>query len=168
MPVQTIDPTLPEPVRRFLESGARLEAIVLDDEGEWHHEGGGFENERLKALFHRSIRRTPGGTWVLDVPPFTYPIQVADTPYHVRSLRIEGEGPDERVVMRLSDDTEEVLAPGGLRHVEGRGFYCAVKDGAFQARFNRAATFALAPRLEGEEGSLWLRLGAGRTLVATS
>src|SRR5437879_3580541 len=98
LPAPGIDPTLPEPVRRFLAAGARLEPSVLDAEGRWHHEGGEFLNEKLQLLFHRSIGRTPGGTWVLVIPPFTYPIQVEDTPYHVRSLRISGAGAEEQVL----------------------------------------------------------------------
>jgi hypothetical protein len=167
-PSPSIDPTLPEPVRRFLQTGARLESIVLDAEGRWLHEGEVIENPRLRALFHRSIGRTSGGTWVLSIGPFTYPIQVEDTPYHVRSLRVEDEGEGgPRVMLRLSDDTEEALDPATLRlsQEEGRGLSCKVKGGAWEARLCRPAYLALAPRLVeggGEDGGYALELGGRR------
>lgn len=165
-PAPTIDPTLPEPVRRFLQAGARLESILLDPEGRWLHEGEVIENPRLRALFHRSIGRTSGGTWVLSIGPFTYPIQVADTPYHVRSLRIEkDQAGGERVMLRLSDDTEEALDPATLRlgQQEGR-LSCRVKGGEWEARLTRPAYLALAPRilLLEEDGGYALELGGRR------
>lgn len=162
-----IDPTLPEPVRRFLAAGARLESIVLDAEGQWRHEGEPFVNERLRDLFHRSIGRTEGGTWVLRIAPYTYPITVEDTPYHVRSLRLDGQGAAERALLRLSDGEEEALDPATLRLRQGR-LYCRVKGGAFEARFNRPAAYALLDRVEEPAaGEAALRLG-GRLLPLPS
>jgi hypothetical protein len=80
------DPGVPETVRRFLSGGAALEEIVLDPQGRWWHEGGAFENERLAELFHRSLRRTPMGTWLLEIAPYTYPVRVEGAPRFVRRL----------------------------------------------------------------------------------
>lgn len=63
------DTSLPEPVRRFLQSGATLESIYLDAEGRWFHQGEPFVNEALALLFTRSLVRTAGGTWMLSIPP---------------------------------------------------------------------------------------------------
>lgn len=162
------DPTLPDTVRRFLDSGAQLEVIALDDEGNWSHQGEPFENDKLKLLFHRSITRTEGGTWLLSIPPFSYPITVADTPYHVRTVDFR-RGPDgtEQVVLSLSDETEETLDPQTLRYVPGRGFYCRVKQGRFEARFNRPAYYTLADRVDGPaaDGTYTLALGSTRHVV---
>lgn len=154
-----IDQTLPEPVRQFLMSGGTLERIALDEEGRWTHQGEPFENEHLRALFHRSIERTGGGTWVLHIGPFIYPIEVADTPYHVRRLRLLGEGVDERAELGLSDGTEEVLDPLTLRYrADPPALYCGVKGGAHQARFNRAAYDELLQRLEEHHGQYGVRI----------
>lgn len=120
------DETLPLPVRQFLSAGGQLEQIVLDEEGLWSHQGEPFENPALIALFSRSLVRTPGGTWLVHVPPFSYPVEVRDTPYYVRSARCDGD----QVVLHLSDDSEERLDPATLRYVEGRGLYCRVKAGS--------------------------------------
>jgi hypothetical protein len=70
------DPSVPELLRRVLAAGAGLESIVLDERGQWHHDGEVFVNERLSRLFHRSLRRTSGGTWLVEVPPYSYPVTV--------------------------------------------------------------------------------------------
>lgn len=161
-----IDPTLPEVVQRFLASGAALESIRLDAAGNWWHQGGLFNNMRIAALFSRSIDRTAGGTWVLKIKPFTYPIEVEDTPYFVEKITFEGAGPsdpDERVSMSLSDESTEVLDPTTLTQDEGKGLSCAVKGGAFRARFKRPAYYALTERLhETEAGDFALEIAAAR------
>lgn len=160
------DTTLPEPVRRALLSGMPLERITLDDEGRWWHEGDPIDNPRIADLFHRSIERTAGGTYVLHIAPFTYPIEVKDTPYFVRYFALDGETPR----IRLSDGSEEVLDVKSLRYVAGRGFYCQVKSndkgGTFSARFNRPAYYALAEHLEEDGGGYVLVLGNTRTVIA--
>mgnify|MGYP000542467247 CR=1 FL=1 len=62
-----IDETLPELVQNFLKKGGKLESIRLHADGRWTHEGCDFENDRIVKLFSRSVGRTPGGTWVLEI-----------------------------------------------------------------------------------------------------
>lgn len=154
------DATLPAPVRQFLLSGGQLERIVLDAEGKWQHEGAPFENPALIALFNRSLRRTAGGTWVLHIPPFTYPIELGDTPYYVRSARYE----DGRIILHLNDESEQPLDPATLCYVEGRGLYCRVQGAAGgAARLLRPAYFALASQIAETADGFYLEL-AGRHL----
>lgn len=158
-----IDTTLPLVVQKFLASGARLESIKIDSEGRWWHEGGLFNNERISELFSRSIGRTEGGTWFLEVGPFTYPIEVEDTAFFVRSAVLTGGGPEdtsERVSIKLSDGTSETLDCATLSHSEGRGFSCLIKAGAYKARFGRSAFYTLTERLlETDDGGFALRIG---------
>ena len=158
------DPTLPAPVRQFLTAGGQLESIVLDDQGQWSHQGEPFLNQALSALFSRSLQRTKGGTWVLHIAPFSYPVTLADTPYYVRSARLS----DDAVHLGLSDDSQERLDPGTLRYVEGRGLYCRVKPEAapgFAARFLRPAYYALADHISEEAGGFFLRTDSERIAV---
>jgi hypothetical protein len=86
------DPEIPEAVRSFLGSGARLDRLALDALGRWSFQGGPVEHPRVVALFSRSVHRTSAGTWVLRVPPFTYPILVEGTGWFIRRLVVdEGE-----------------------------------------------------------------------------
>lgn len=160
------DPALPAAVRQFLAGGGQLERIVLSEEGQWSHQGEPFTNPALIALFNRSLQRTPGGTWLLHIPPFSYPIELADTPYYVRSARRDGE----RFLLDLTDDCEEVLQPATLRHVEGRGLYCRVKatpeaPAGYPARLLRPAYFALADCLHPAGEGFVLELGPEKSAV---
>jgi len=152
-----IDPTLPEMVQNFLRGGGKLEEIRLDGNGTWLHEGLRFENARVVQLFSRSVDRTEGGTWVLNVGRFTYPIVVDDVGFFVD--RADWEATPPRIF--LSDGSEEDLTTEGLRYAEGGRLYCPIKEGRFEARFKRSVYHAIADYLvEDDEGYL-LRLPAG-------
>lgn len=161
-----LDPGLPEPLRRALEGGAALERIELTAEGQWRHQGEAFANPGLIALFHRSIARTAGGTYVLSIPPFTYPITIADTPRFVRHVRLDGAA----VTLLLSDGSEQPLQPDTLAYVDGRGLYCRVRapDGSrWPARFLRPAYYALGEHLGEADGACFLDLPGQRISVPT-
>lgn len=86
------DPALPPFVRKLLAEGAPLEAIRLDGYGRWWHEGHPIDHPRVRALFHRSLARTEAGTWVLRVPPYTYPVLVDDVGHFVVRLIRDADG----------------------------------------------------------------------------
>ena len=158
-----IDPTLPEVVRRFLASGGVLESIRLDARGHWWHRGGAVENDRVLALFSRSVSRTPGGTWILQVGRFTYPIEVEDTPFFIASYRVDGEGEAEAITLTLRGGHTEILVADTLRYDEGLGLSCAVFGGAFRARFLRDPYHRLVERLVEVEGGYALAV-SGRQI----
>ena len=139
-----IDETLPDVVRDFLESGADLEEVRLNERGKWTHEGLDFENQRIIDLFSRSVDRTDGGTWVLEVGRFTYPITVEDVGFFVERVDRSTSPP----TLKLSDDTQEPLDPSTLDYQPGGRLYCTIKDGDFRARFKRTAYFQLAELME--------------------
>ena len=128
-----IDPTLPQVVQDFLRSGAKLETIRLDSRGNWTHEGSDFENTRVVSLFNRSVARTPGGTWVLEIAPFTYPITVDDTGFFVDHIDLNATPP----LLTLSDETTETLDPQTLHYQPEDTLYCTIKNGQYTARFKR-------------------------------
>ena len=154
-----IDETLPFVVQEFLRKGARLESIRLHANGRWSHEGLDFENPKIIDLFSRSVGRTDGGTWVLKIGQFTYPIEVEDTGYFVERTQVGGD----RVSLRLSDGTAELLDPSTLSYVPEGRLYCRVKGDGFRARFLRAAYYDLAEHIEESSNGWELRLA---TIVA--
>ncbi|RAL23586.1 hypothetical protein DL240_05350 [Lujinxingia litoralis] len=153
-PSPEIDPTLPEMVQDFLRAGGTLEEIRLDAGGTWLHEGLRFENERVVELFSRSVDRTEGGTWVLNVGRFTYPITVDDVGFFVERATWEEKEPR----VWLSDGTQETLNLDSLRYAEGGRLYCTIKDGRFKARFKRGAYHAIASYLDQDDRGFLLRL----------
>ena len=139
-----VDETLPDVVRDFLESGADLEEVRLNERGKWTHEGLDFENQRIIDLFSRSVDRTDGGTWVLEVGRFTYPITVEDVGFFVERVDRSTSPP----TLKLSDGTREPLDASTLDYQPGGRLYCTIKDGDFRARFKRTAYFQLAELME--------------------
>ncbi len=144
------DASLPPAIASALRANLQLERIELDAEGGFWHKGEPFQNEKLMALFHRSIHRTPGGTYLISIPPYSYPIVVAEAPRQVRHVRLVGDA----VMLLLSDGTEQQLAEESLCYVPGRGLYCLVDapDGQrWSARFLRPAYYELLAHLEEEQ-----------------
>jgi hypothetical protein len=134
---------LPAPEGRSRESTLRLDA-----QGRFWHDGALVEHAGLRAGLHRWIGRHPiDGRYVLSNGyDWTY-FTVDDAPFFVESVRLE---PD-RVVLMLSDGTEEAWRPERSRIGAGDALYTEVKDaapgGPFDAKFSRHAQAALAPVL---------------------
>src|SRR4029077_11553013 len=82
------------------------------------------------------------------------PVEDADTPFVV--VRAEHDG--DRLVIVLNDLAREALVPETLRFAENGTPYCTVKNGMFEARWSRAATYQLLQLVEpdgsGESGTL--------------
>ncbi|MFP4597358.1 MAG: hypothetical protein ACOC9J_05205 [Persicimonas sp.] len=157
-----IDETLPEVVKNYLRQGYELEEIRLDATGKWTHEGLDFENPNLIDLFTRSVDRTEGGTWVLEVGPFTYPITVEDTGFFVERIDLSQSPP----LLKLSDETAEPLDPTTLEYKPEGRLYCTVKDGEFRARFKRPAYYALAEQFVEEDGKVAVEIDGERYPLA--
>ena len=158
-----IDPTLPEVVRQFLASGKKLEEIRLHDTGRWTHEGCDFENPRVIKLFSKSVQRTPGGTWVLSIGRFTYPITVDDCGFFVERI---DHTPDGTILLTLSDDTQEVLDPHTLRYEDDGKLTCLIKAGHFRARFKKDAYYKLLEDLQSDDsGHTFTLTIAGQTVT---
>ena len=92
-----VDRTLPEVVQKFLVGGGKLESIRLHADGKWTHEGCDFENDRIVKLFSRSVNRTEGGTWVLEIGRATPIVARRDRPelldHQTRTIGQESELP---------------------------------------------------------------------------
>ena len=145
-----IDDSLPEAVQGFLRAGHKLERIVLHENGVWRHEGLDFENPKIIDLFSRSVGRTTGGTWVLKVGHFTYPIEVERTGFFVTRVDFQDGS------ITLSDHTIEPLDASTLSYEPDGKLFCRVKSGEFEARFLKDAYYAFAQNIEGDDQDLWV------------
>ena len=137
----------------------RQSGIRLDGEGRFWHDGAEVTHHGMRAAFWRWLDRNPDGRWVLrlDDKRFVY-LDVDDVPYVVRSARWDGD----RVMMRLSDDSDEELSYETL-HLRGGQPYARVKGGRFDARISTLAWNTIAERID--DGELH---AAGRALPITS
>lgn len=160
-----VDRTLPEVVQKFLVGGGKLESIRLHADGKWTHEGCDFENDRIVKLFSRSVNRTEGGTWVLEIGRFTYPIEVDDTGFFIDRIDLGQDPPS----ITLSDTSEESLDISTLSYDTGGRLYCTVKSGKFRARFKRHAYYKLAELMcedDDSEGQIILEIGGQKLALA--
>lgn len=158
-----IDETLPDIVKNFLKSGGKLEDITLHDDGKWTHEGLDFENPKIQKLFSRSVSRTEGGTWVLEVGRFTYPINVEDTGFFIKYIDTDASPP----VVTVSDGSEQDLDVATMNYAEGGRLYCTIKDGEFRARFKRQPYYKLAEHFEERDGQIFVKLDGHAVALTT-
>jgi hypothetical protein len=150
------------------EGRSRESTIRLDAEGRFFHDDAIVEHPGLAAGMNAWISRHPDdGRYILNNGyDWTY-FTVEDAPFFVRSLRVDGE----RVLLTLSDSTEEAWDPSKTRIGEGGALYATVKAnaerGPFEAKFTRYAQAALAPLLVpdgGVEGGAPALSIAGKTV----
>ncbi len=146
---------------------SRESKIRLDGDGRFWHEGDRVDHPGLARGLHRWISRHPtDGRIVLENGWDWCYLAVDDVPYFVRGVSIEpgqaGEA-GERLVVHLSDDSEEPLVLASLRVDAEGALRCevkhAAKGGPFAARFDRHAAAALGEHLHEVDGRVVLRLG---------
>lgn len=146
---------LPAPPGRSRESTIRLDAS-----GTFWHDGARVEHAAMARAFATWIDRHPDdGRFILNNGyDWTY-FTVADVPFFVEGLRLDGEG----ATLLLSDGSEEPLDAESLSVGQGDAVFVRVKQGRFEARFRPQAQTALMPLLEpGPEGEPEILLGSRR------
>jgi hypothetical protein len=143
------------------EGRSRESTLRLDAHGRFWHDGALVEHAGLLAALHGWIDRHPDdGRYILtNGYDWTY-FTVDDAPYFVRAVRIE----PQRIVLALSDATEEDWDPSASRVGPDGALYATVKRaaprGPFEAKFTRHAQASLAPALaEGTKGEPAVRIG---------
>ena len=134
------------------------ETIFLDKDGRWFHEGVEITHQRTLELFSRSVCRDPLGGYRLQIGAERARIAVEDTPYMVREVNFHGA----EVELGLNDSSRETLDPRSLRIGRNHVLYCAVKGGAFPARFLRPAYYQLVRHVEQDEAGYFLRFGQSK------
>ena len=124
--------------------------IHIDKEGRWFHKGVEMVRREFVRSFYQQMELDDEGHYIIDWGGKRCQVDVADTAFVVRRVSLLGEktGKRSEFMLNLSDDTEEALMPGTLYLGKENVLYCRVKDGAFPARFNRAAYYQLAAHIE--------------------
>jgi hypothetical protein len=132
-----------------------LPALHVDVDGEWHDADVQITHPGVLANLRGNLRRDAAGYFIQT--RVRIPVEVADAPFVV--ARIERSG--EALRAWLNDGTDQEVDPATLRIGPGDVPYCAVKDGAFEARLSRAAAYQLLALADYDErsGHGALRLG---------
>jgi hypothetical protein len=136
--------------------------ILLDSQGRWWHDGELIEHPRIIEAFNRGISPTEDGKFRLQLGDDWCLVDVEDAAYRVLAI---DPAPDDRLSIRLSDRTAELLDTGTLQLDPDGAFTCKVKRGRAKAKFSREAQFALGSLFEEVEGRIVLRVGAKSYLL---
>jgi hypothetical protein len=140
-----------------LPEGWTLPDFRIDVDGDWYDGDVQITHPGILANLRATLRRDAGGHFIQT--RVRLPVRVDDAPFVV--TRMERRGDTFR--LWLNDGTEEALDPATLRLGAGDIPYAAVKQGAFRARFSRAAAWQLLTLAEYDEtsGAGTLRLPGG-------
>lgn len=133
--------------------------LRLDRELRWWHDDERIEHPRIVELFNSSLGLDDSGRFVLRIGNDWARVAVEDAAYEVRTVDVS---PGDRLSVRLSDRTAELLDPATLS-VEPDGVVtCLVKEGRAKARFSRDAQFQFGAFLSVSDGGVSLEVGARR------
>jgi hypothetical protein len=135
----------------------KLPDLRIDSDGEWYDEGVQITHPGILANLRGNLRRDGDGFFIQT--RVRIPIRVDDAPFVI--TRVERR--ESALHACLNDGTEEPLDPARLRLGAGDVPYAVVKEGAFEARFNRAAAWQLLQLADYDEasGAGTLKLGGG-------
>jgi hypothetical protein len=136
-----VDPASPG----FLERLRGESGLSVDAEGRFLHRGEPITHARTLELLWRTLAPAPGGRWQVTVGREAAYVEVEETPWAVRGVRLEGV-PPRGVTLLLAGGREAPLLPDTLRVGDDGVLRCALPDGT--ARFTRAGQLALGGQLE--------------------
>jgi hypothetical protein len=133
-----------------LPPGWKLPNLSVDRNGDWFDDDVQVTHHGILANLRGNLRRDPEGYFIQT--RVRIPVRVEDVPWVITRLERRGE----TLHAFLNDGTEETVDPATLRVGGADVPYCTVKEGRFEARLSRAATFQLWALVEGESGVLSL------------
>ncbi len=144
---QSPTPPLPE--------GWTLPEFRVDVDGDWYDGDVQITHHGVLANLRGNLRHDADGYFIQT--RVRIPVRVDDAPFVI--TRVEERDGGLRAM--LNDGSSEILDPATLRLGAGDIPYAAVKRGAFEARFSRAAAWQLLTLAQYDETS-----GAGSLRVS--
>jgi hypothetical protein len=143
--------------------------IRVTAQGLWLH-GDEPLHPRVETLFASHVVPTPDGAFYIQLGYARQRIEVADTPYIVRSVDATDDpsGQLSHVDLLLSDGARERLDPATLSQNTDNVLYCHLQRHGVRVRcrFTPAQYHALALRMETEDDAFYLPMAGDRWLVA--
>jgi hypothetical protein len=141
---ESLAPPIPN---NFAPTAWTLPDLRIDRDGDWYDDGVQITHPGVIANLRSNLRRDGDGHFIQT--RVRIPIRVDDAPFVVVRVERRGDG----LHAYLNDGTDERLDPATLRLGAEDVPYAAVKGGAFEARFSRAAAFQLLQLAEYDEAS---------------
>jgi uncharacterized protein len=139
----------------------QLPKLRIDRNGDWFDDDVEITHAGVLANLRSGLKRDAQGYYIQT--RVRIPVEVEDKPFVV--VRIERRGETLHAV--LSDGTDTAVDPATVQVGRDDVPYCAVRNGAFEARLSRAATFQLLALADYDEasGRGTLRLGGREYLL---
>lgn len=78
--------------------------MVIQHDGAWIHEGVSISRHSLVVLFSSILRRESDGEYYLVTPVEKWQITVADVPFIITDMDIQGEGDAQEIYMKTNVD----------------------------------------------------------------
>lgn len=136
--------------------------IRVDKDGLWYYQGALMFRKDILEVFFQNLKRDKDGRYLVDLEGDRTFIEVEDTPIVVEAVakHDSSDHEGESIEIFLSDSTSENLDPSTLRMSAENVLYCGIRNGAFEARFLRAAYYQIAECIEhdGEKDSYFIPL----------
>ena len=134
----------------------------VDREGRVFHDGTEVVDPPVLRFFLRAMTRTPEGRHLVVCQGEHNWFEADGTPFVVQRLRVLArDGGPASVELGLAGDWREPLDPTTLETEDGQ-LFCAVRRGAFRARFGRVAMQQIAALLVDDGAAPCLVLGGAR------
>ena len=151
----TVDPDHEQPPQEW-----KLPRLRIDRTGDWFDDDVEITHPGVLANLRQNLKHDADGYFIQT--RVRIPVEVEDRPWVV--TRVERQAQSLHGV--LNDGSETTIDPTSVRIGHGDVPYAPVKDGRFEARFSRAATFQLLALAEPDPGTGAdvLRLG-GRAYI---
>ncbi len=116
----------------------------IDAEGHLWHDGSEFEDPGLLKFFMKKLERLPDGKMRVMCQGETCLFETEDVPYVIQGIEPKPSG----IELTFPGNYRETLDPTTLRVGKDNVLYCKVRDGLFDARFNRKAYWDLAKQVD--------------------
>jgi uncharacterized protein len=141
--------------------GWQLPRLRVDRNGDWFDDDVEITHAGILANLRSGLKRDTQGYYIQT--RVRIPVEVEDKPFVVSRIERRGEG----LHAILSDGTGTDVDPATVHVGRDDIPYCAVRDGAFEARLSRAAAFQLLALADYDEatGRGTLRLGGREYLL---
>jgi hypothetical protein len=129
--------------------------FFIDKNGNWFQDGIRIRHRGTYLYNNRLLDTDEEGRFFIDEGSGRLYVEVEDTPYVVKMVYRHGD----EFILRLNDETEEILDLGSLRLAAGNIPYAKVKNRRYEARLTRPAYYELMKSAEKKGNRYFIELG---------
>lgn len=140
--------------------------LFIDKEGRWFQNGVEIIHPLIYKQFNLMLEKTPDDGYLVRLGREVCRVTVEDAPFVVQRVTEQDEG---MLALELNDGTIEPFVPEHFWIGDENVPYIQVKQGAFHARFTRAAYYQIAQYISWDdaEDRFYFSLGNSRMPVRT-